>query len=229
MNGGRDSELKDVIRNYFLYLSDLGEEELYLEPVPQAVRRSGPRNSLRDIHLAAEDCRACSLWESRTKLVFGVGDPGADLMFIGEAPGREEDLKGEPFVGAAGRLLDRILAAMDLNREEVYIANLLKCRPPENRDPLPKEVESCRCFLEGQIDAVKPRVICTLGIYAAHTLLGSHAPLGRLRGRIHLFRGIDVVPTYHPAALLRHAAWKRPTWEDMKVKLALLGRSPRRQ
>jgi DNA polymerase len=147
-------------------------------------------------------------------------------MLIGEAPGRDEDLKGEPFVGAAGQLLDRILKAMDLKRDEVYIANVLKCRPPRNRDPLEEEIDMCQQYLEGQIDIIQPRVICALGSFAASTLLGLPAPLGRLRGRIHVYRGIDVVPTYHPAALLRHPAWKRPTWEDMKVVMKLLADTP---
>jgi len=223
------------VRNHLAYLIDLGEEDLYRErlgespPAEAAAEAPGvetPRRALEPLRTAAEGCRRCALADTRTKVVFGVGDPGAELMFVGEAPGREEDRRGEPFVGAAGELLDRILAAMALTRDEVYIANVLKCRPPENRDPLPGEIEACRSYLEGQVEAIRPRVICTLGSFAARTLLGLNSPLGRLRGRVHVFRGIDVVPTYHPAALLRHPAWKRPTWEDMKVVLRLLGRTP---
>jgi DNA polymerase len=218
------------IRNYLAYLIDLGEREIYVEraereAAPEAPEER-PQGTISRLRPEVEACRRCPLAEGRTQVVFGVGNPDADLMFVGEAPGREEDLKGEPFVGAAGRLLDRILAAMDFTREEVYIANVLKCRPPGNRDPLPEEIEACRPFLERQIECVAPRVICTLGSFAARTLLGVHAPLGRLRGRVHVFRGIDVVPTYHPAALLRHPAWKRPTWDDMKVVLRLLGKTP---
>jgi DNA polymerase len=227
----RDEGLKEDIKHYFSYLKDLGEDELYIDideekpdsgDCTQRVLVSEAMDQLRE---EAELCRGCKLCESRTNLVFGVGDPGANLMLIGEAPGRDEDLKGEPFVGAAGQLLDRILKAMDLRREEVYIANLLKCRPPQNRDPDHEEIEACIPFLESQITIIRPRVICTLGSFAARALLGSHSTLGGLRGRIHAFRGIDLVPTYHPAALLRHPAWKRPTWEDMKKVMELLGRS----
>jgi DNA polymerase len=216
--------------NYFSYLRDLGEEELYIDSELIGVSRrdeyQSARRRLDRLKTEAEECRHCSLWENRTNLVFGVGNPCADLMFIGEAPGRDEDLRGEPFVGAAGQLLDKILKAMDLQRDEVYIANLLKCRPPMNRDPLYEEIEACWSFLEQQVEIIAPKVICTLGSFAARTLLGSNAPLGRLRGRIHVFRGIEVVPTYHPAALLRHPAWKRPTWEDMKVIMKIIGKSP---
>lgn len=221
---------KKKIRNYFSYLIDLGEDELYLDeetrdlffqPNSRTVEASFDR-----LHDDVASCDRCSLHESRTNVVFGVGNPTADLMLIGEAPGRDEDLQGEPFVGAAGKLLDRILKAMDLSREEVFIANLLKCRPPRNRDPLPEEIESCWSFLEKQIERIQPKVICTLGGFASRTLLGMPVPLGRLRGRVHRYKGIHVVPTYHPAALLRHPAWKRPTWEDMQVVMKLLGRSP---
>lgn len=221
---------KKKIRNYFSYLIDLGEDELYLDeetrdlffqPNSRTVEVSFDR-----LHDDVASCDRCSLHDSRTNVVFGVGNPTADLMLIGEAPGRDEDLQGEPFVGAAGKLLDRILKAMDLSREEVFIANLLKCRPPRNRDPLPEEIESCWSFLEKQIERIQPKVICTLGGFASRTLLGMPVPLGRLRGRVHRYKGIHVVPTYHPAALLRHPAWKRPTWEDMQVVMKLLGRSP---
>ncbi len=219
--------MEDEIRNYLSYLKDLGEEELFVERKASSreARHIDGRRVIEELRQEAEGCRRCSLHETRTKLVFGVGNTSADLMFIGEAPGRDEDIKGEPFVGAAGKLLDRILKAMELCREEVYIANLLKCRPPNNRDPMNDEIEACWSILERQIDLVAPVVICTLGSFATRTLLGSHAPLGRLRERVHTFKGIDVVPTYHPAALLRHPAWKRPTWEDMKVIMQLLSSS----
>ena len=220
--------MEKEFRSYISYLRDLGEEEFYIDAEGWDVSLRAESNrvgqKLDQLRSEAEGCLNCTLYENRTNLVFGVGDPCADLMFIGEAPGRDEDLKGEPFVGAAGQLLDRILKAMELRRDEVYIANLLKCRPPMNRDPLYEEIEACWSFLERQLEIIAPRVICTLGGFAARTLLGSNAPLGRLRGRIHLFRGIEVVPTYHPAALLRHPAWKRPTWEDMNVILELLGK-----
>jgi DNA polymerase len=156
------------------------------------------------------------LAEGRRKVVFGAGDPDADLMFIGEGPGAEEDRQGLPFVGPAGELLTRIIEAIELRREEVYIANIVKCRPPRNRDPQPDEVAACREWLHDQIDTVRPRVIVMLGRVAAQTLMGNDEPLGRMRGRWHRVRGIDARATYHPAALLRNVAFKRPTWEDMQ-------------
>jgi DNA polymerase len=155
-------------------------------------------------------------------VVFGSGNPDADLMFIGEGPGAEEDRKGLPFVGPAGALLTRIIQAIDLQREQVYIANMVKCRPPGNRDPKPEEVAACRPYLEAQVDLVRPKVIVCLGRVAAQALLGTDESLGRLRGRWHSVRGVDTRMTYHPAALLRHEKWKRPTWEDMKTVRARL-------
>ncbi|MFO8153580.1 uracil-DNA glycosylase [Thioalkalivibrio sp.] len=162
-------------------------------------------------------CTACAeLAQRRTQTVFGVGDPKASWLFIGEAPGSEEDRRGEPFVGRAGRLLDNMLAALGLRRgEDVYIANVLKCRPPGNRDPLPAEAAACRAFLDRQIDLIEPRVIVALGRVAAQSLLRSDAPLGRLRGREHGFRGVPLVVTYHPAYLLRSPADKARAWSDL--------------
>lgn len=165
----------------------------------------------------AFSCRRCELYKTRTKVVFGVGDENATLMFVGEAPGRDEDLQGEPFVGRAGQLLDRILAAIGLSRDEVYIANVLKCRPPDNRDPLLSEVEACWPFLMRQIELIRPKLICALGRHAAHTLLKTSASLKSLRGRFHSYHGIKLLVTYHPASLLRNPDLKRPTWEDMKM------------
>ena len=154
--------------------------------------------------------------------VFGVGNPNAKLMFIGEAPGADEDAKGEPFVGRAGQLLTKIIGAMGLTREEVYIANILKCRPPQNRDPLPSEVECCEEYLRAQIAMIKPKYICALGRIAAHWLLKTEAPLGVLRAGNYTYEGIPIIVTYHPAALLRNPAFKAPCWEDMKKLMALL-------
>ena len=162
------------------------------------------------------ECTRCALGETRQKFVFGAGDPHADLVFIGEAPGAEEDRLGEPFVGAAGQLLTRIIEAMHLRREAVYICNMLKCRPPNNRDPDPQEIDTCKPYLERQLDLIQPKVICTLGRFAAQTLLQSTESMGRLRGQVHDYRGIPLVCTYHPAALLRNPQWKRPTWDDMR-------------
>lgn len=170
------------------------------------------------------DCTRCVLHTlGRRQVVFGVGNPNAELMFVGEAPGADEDIKGEPFVGAAGQLLTRIIEAIQLRREDVYIANVIKCRPPGNRNPAPVEVDTCSPFLLRQIAAVRPRVIVCLGSFAAHTLLGSDAPISRLRGRAHDWRdGIRLVPTFHPAYLLRSPDKKREVWEDMKIVRALL-------
>jgi DNA polymerase len=154
--------------------------------------------------------------------VFGVGNPNAKLMFIGEAPGADEDARGEPFVGRAGQLLTKIIGAMGLTREEVYIANILKCRPPQNRDPLPAEVECCEEYLRAQIGLIKPKYICALGRIAAHWLLKTEAPLGALRSGSYTYEGIPVIVTYHPAALLRNPGFKAPCWEDMKKIMALL-------
>jgi uracil-DNA glycosylase family 4 len=162
------------------------------------------------------DCQRCKLAETRNHIVFGVGDEHAPLMFIGEAPGAEEDRRGEPFVGAAGQLLDKMIEAMGWSRDHVYIANVLKCRPPGNRDPQADEVASCGGFLAAQIAAVAPRVIVTLGKPAAHWLLDSSAPISALRGRWHDYRGIRVMATFHPAFLLRQPDRKRDAWSDLK-------------
>ena len=162
------------------------------------------------------ECTSCPLGLARKNFVFGAGDPGAGIMFVGEAPGADEDREGEPFVGAAGQLLNKIIAAMNLRREEVYICNILKCRPPNNRDPQPDEIEQCEPYLKRQIEIIEPKVICTLGRFAAQTLLRSSESMGRMRGQTHSYEGIPLVATYHPAALLRNAQWKRPTWEDIK-------------
>lgn len=161
-------------------------------------------------------CRECKLCTTRNLTVFASGDPRARLMLVGEGPGAEEDKQGLPFVGPAGELLNKILAAIGLARDEVYVANIVKCRPPGNRDPEPDEVRACRGYLEKQIDLVRPAVVVALGRYAAQTLLGTDASLTRLRGEWHDLQGIPLRVTYHPAALLRNAAWKRPTWEDMQ-------------
>ena len=161
-------------------------------------------------------CQNCRLGETRGHFVFGAGRADADIMFVGEAPGADEDRSGQPFVGAAGQLLNKIIEAMGLAREEVYICNILKCRPPDNRNPQPDEIEQCEPYLKRQIELVQPRVICTLGRFAAQTLLRSDQSMGRLRQQEHRYQGIPLIATYHPAALLRNAQWKRPTWEDMK-------------
>jgi len=173
-------------------------------------------NSLEEHRAAICNCTKCSLSQTRTKFVYGAGSSRAKIVFIGEAPGREEDLQGEPFVGRAGKLLDNILAAIKFTRRDVYIGNILKCRPPENRDPQPEEIRACMPHLIEQIRIIKPLIICALGRIAAHCLLDTTTPLGKLRGTWHSFQGIPLIVTYHPAALLRFQQYKRPTWEDMQ-------------
>jgi DNA polymerase len=168
-------------------------------------------------------CTRCKLHAlGRTRVVFGVGNPGADLMFVGEAPGADEDLQGIPFVGKAGQLLTRIIEAIGLTRDAVYIANVIKCRPPQNRNPEPDEVETCEPFLFRQIDIIRPKVIVALGKFGAQTLLRTLDPISRLRGRVFEYRGSRLVPTFHPAYLLRNPASKREVWEDMKLVKKLL-------
>jgi DNA polymerase len=169
------------------------------------------------------DCTRCKLHTlGRQQIVFGVGNPQADLMFVGEAPGADEDVQGIPFVGRAGQLLTKIIEAIDLKREEVYIANVIKCRPPGNRNPEQDEVDSCEPFLFRQIDIIKPKVIVALGKFGAQTLLRTLDPISRLRGRVYDFRGAKLIPTFHPAYLLRNPSSKREVWEDMKRVRELL-------
>ena len=173
--------------------------------------------NLEELRASIGDCRRCKLWSGRTHLVFGVGNPRAKLMFVGEGPGRDEDLQGEPFVGRAGQLLtDIITKGMGLKREDVYICNVVKCRPPENRNPEPDEVASCEPFLKKQVDLVKPEIIVGLGKFAVQTLLKSNAPISKLRGKWHSYCGIKLMPTFHPAYLLRNPADKKLVWEDIK-------------
>ncbi|EAU54637.1 uracil-DNA glycosylase [Mariprofundus ferrooxydans] len=171
--------------------------------------------SLDELSATASTCRLCSLADTRTQVVFGVGNPQADLVFIGEAPGRDEDLQGEPFVGRAGQLLDRMMAAIGLDRDAVYIMNTIKCRPPNNRDPRADEVKACNLWFEQQLDALQPKMICLLGRVAAQTVLGTDATLGALRGAWHEYHGIPVWVTYHPAYLLRSPQQKQKGWQDL--------------
>lgn len=173
--------------------------------------------SLEELRAEIGDCRLCKLCSGRTHVVFGVGNPNARLMFVGEGPGRDEDLQGEPFVGRAGQLLtDIITKGMGLMREDVYIANVVKCRPPDNRNPEPDEVAACEPFLKRQIDLVRPEIIVALGKFAVQTLLQNKAPISRLRGNWHRYHGIKLMPTFHPAYLLRNPADKRLVWQDIQ-------------
>ena len=198
-------------------------EEPYLfapstdQPPPLTAEPWGASKTLDDMHGQVCTCLKCPLGQTRTKFVFGVGNPAATLMLVGEAPGADEDAQGEPFVGRAGQLLNKILEAIHFKREDVYICNILKCRPPGNRKPQPEEVEQCIPYLKKQIDLIKPKLILCLGLTAAENLLGTSESLGRLRGRVLRYEGTPLMVTYHPAALLRNPNWKRPTWEDVQA------------
>jgi len=182
-----------------------------------------PTEALTAVRADIGDCVRCKLHaQGRRQIVFGVGNPEADLMFVGEAPGADEDIQGIPFVGRAGQLLTKIIEAIELRREDVYIANVIKCRPPGNRNPEQDEVDTCEPFLFRQIDIIKPKVIVALGTFAARTLLRTLDPISRLRGRVYDYRGAKLIPTFHPAFLLRNPASKREVWEDMKVARTLL-------
>ncbi|WP_428308278.1 uracil-DNA glycosylase [Lacipirellula sp.] len=198
-------------------------------PYPQAASPAlaGDVSTAKTLKVLAEEVAACTLCyelaSTRTQTVFGVGDPQARLVFLGEAPGADEDQQGEPFVGKAGQLLNKILEACRLRREDVYILNILKCRPPGNRNPLPEEAKNCRRFLNRQLQLINPEFICCLGSVAAQNLLGTTETIGKLRGRVHQFQGVKVVCTYHPAYLLRTPSAKKQTWEDMKLLMRELG------
>lgn len=183
---------------------------------PVVIKPSSGPTSLEAVRAELGDCRRCKLHVSRTQIVFGTGDGQAKLMFIGEAPGRDEDLQGEPFVGLAGQLLTKIIQAMKLSREEVYITNIIKCRPPGNRNPEPDEIGACEPFLLKQLQVIRPKLICALGSFAAQALLKTDEKISALRGRFHVYGGIPLMPTYHPAFLLRNPNRKRDVWEDMK-------------
>jgi uracil-DNA glycosylase family 4 len=186
-------------------------------------KERGPSETLEAIRTDLGDCRRCRLSEKRKNIVFGTGDPHAKLMFVGEGPGYEEDQMGKPFVGAAGKLLTKIIEAINHTREQVYICNIIKCRPPGNRNPMADEIEVCVPFLKRQIASVKPEVICALGTFAAQTLLETNSPISKLRGCFYDYMGVRVLPTYHPAYLLRNPEKKRDVWEDMKKLMKAMG------
>ena len=186
---------------------------------------TAPLASLNDVAQAASTCTRCSLYKSAKHVVPGEGNPDADFVCVGEAPGANEDEQGRPFVGMSGQLLTKILAAIDLKRDDVFICNVLKHRPPGNRNPLPDEVTACSPYLVRQIELIKPKVIVAFGTFAAQTLLQSKEPLGKLRGMIHRYYGVPLIVTYHPAALLRNPSWKRPTWEDVQLARRILDRA----
>ena len=220
--GGAAGALRDYVR----YLQRLGVTDLPLMlPSPRiASQGTNPPESaafsgatqLAELEASVRDCQACRLHEGRRQVVFGTGNTDADLVFVGEAPGHEEDVQGEPFVGRAGQLLTRIIQAIGLTREDVYILNVIKCRPPQNRNPQPDEVAACRPIIDKQLACLKPRVICALGTFAAQALLRSDERISRLRGRFHPMGDILVRPTFHPAYLLRNPQEKRKVWQDMQ-------------
>ena len=213
-----------AIQTYLRQYQALFGNELYfakdqaenLDQTPNMLD-SGNRNNLEQFRISICLCQECPLSKTRTNFVFGMGDPNADLMLVGEAPGEQEDLKGEPFVGRAGKLLDDILRAIQQKRGQgVYIANVLKCRPPNNRDPLPSEVEKCEPYLVKQIEKIQPKLIVALGRVAGKTLLKMDVPLKEMREKTHDYHGTPLRVTYHPAALLRNSNFKKPTWDDFQ-------------
>ena len=209
----------DDVRRYLRQTQELFGDELYLNLQPQSPLLDGGFD--KDLAVFEQEictCQKCPLGQTRNKFVFGVGDPNASLLLVGEAPGAEEDRLGEPFVGRAGKLLDKILAAIDRNRhKDVYICNVMKCRPPNNRDPLRAEVDQCEPYLLHQIHLIKPKLIVALGRVAGQTLLNVDKSLKSLRNIFHDYHGTPLMVTYHPAALLRNQDLKRPTWEDFKT------------
>jgi DNA polymerase len=194
--------------------------------VPDAPPLAPADDALGAIRDDIGDCTRCKLHGGRTTLVFGAGNPDAELMFVGEGPGADEDIQGIPFVGRAGQLLTQIIKAMGYDREAVYIANVVKCRPPGNRNPEPDEIAQCQPFLMRQIEAIRPRVIVALGKFAAQTLLGTTEPITRMRGRFHALGDVAVMPTFHPSYLLRNPSAKREVWEDMKQVMVALQDRP---
>jgi DNA polymerase len=211
------NELREALgaaRSQLEYQRDLGFSELKQSAALPPATHAG--TALEKVRTRLGDCQRCPLSRRRKSLVFGVGNPEARLVLVGEAPGREEDERGEPFVGEAGRLLDRILFAMGLQRDDVYICNVLKCRPPDNRDPEPGEVATCEPFLVEQLAAIRPQLIVALGRFAIQTLLQTKAPISKLRGHWQEYQGIPLMPTYHPAYLLRSPSGKREVWADMR-------------
>ncbi len=215
---GNNADLKKELCNLLSLMEACGITEIYL---PESNADSRP--PLESLSQMVDSCKRCDLHKTRTNPVFGEGNPRARLMFVGEGPGRDEDLQGRPFVGKAGMLLTRIIRAMGLSRDEVYIANVVKCRPPGNRNPELDEIVECLPYLERQIEIIKPEIICALGSVAAQTLTGKRAGITSLRGKFHEYLGIPVMPTFHPAACLRKPMIKKLVWEDVKQIMQFLG------
>ncbi len=214
------SEITDDLRGYLQYMKGLGYEGVALSENSVRILDDRYKEAMAEtLDMIRKDlgtCQRCKLHKGRKHIVFGIGNPRAKLVLVGEAPGYEEDVQGQPFVGQAGQLLTRILRAIELAREDVYICNIIKCRPPGNRNPEPDEIAACIPFLRRQLRAIRPRLICALGTIAAQTLLGTDTPISQLRGHFHIYEGIHLLPTYHPAFLLRNPSKKRDVWEDMQ-------------
>ncbi len=221
-------ETLSMLRKFLEQRNELGEEEFFLGrsflnshldigSIEQGVVSLPKREMLDEFYESMKDCRKCRLASTRNNLVFGDGNPDAGIMFVGEAPGGDEDIQGLPFVGRAGKLLTRIIGAIDLKREDVYIANIIKCRPPRNRDPEPDEVAFCEPYLKKQIEIIQPTIICALGRIAGQTLLKTKMTMAKMRGGIFSYNGTKLLVTYHPAALLRNPQLKKLTWEDVKL------------
>lgn len=211
-------EIIDSVKRHIEMEAQATGEEFFTEtslPKPDN-GQAKPVPALEDLRKKALSCKECDLWRMRKNVVFGAGSPKAALMFVGEAPGMEEDLQGVPFVGRAGKLLTKIIESIGLRRKDVYIANVLKCRPPNNRNPFPGEILTCEGYLIKQIELIKPKVVCALGKFAAQSLLRSTVPISKLRGEFYDFHGTKLMPTFHPAYLLRNPGEKRKVWEDMK-------------
>ncbi len=223
----RTKTTRQAVQSLIALEQAFGVEELPIT-MPQRRRDRSKHAQFAQLAEEARACTACSLYRTRTQLVFGEGSPHAQLVFVGEAPGREEDQQGRPFVGAAGQLLTKMIEAIGLKREDVYICNVLKDRPPNNRPPQPEEIAACRHWLEAQLEIIQPRIICTLGKYAALTLLGAVEPITQLRGTWTTWHGIALMPTLHPAYLLRNPEAKKLVWQDLKRVRARLTRASTR-
>jgi len=238
-NTGDELSIDKIIHethHYLLSLKETGLAGLHFESIRSELSGESDSQAEDGVKAVADltrirevigDCRRCKLETTRTNIVFGEGNASPEIVFVGEGPGYDEDQQGRPFVGRAGKLLDRIIAAMGLSRGDVYICNIVKCRPPNNRNPEKDEIDICSQFLLSQLKVLNPKVICALGRIASSHLLGFQAPMGRMRGRFYEFKGYNVRPTYHPAALLRNPAYRRPVWEDMQAVMNYLGKPVR--
>jgi uracil-DNA glycosylase family 4 len=217
------NELISNLKTYLEYLKGMGIVSLPVSEMKAGEPGQSTMVTLEDVRKELGDCKRCKLHRGRKTIVFGEGNEKATLMLIGEGPGYDEDVQGRPFVGKAGQLLTKILQSINLPREEVYIANIIKCRPPQNRNPEPDEIQNCSPFLMKQIEAIQPKIICALGTFSTQSLLKTDTKITALRGKLFDLEGIKVIPTYHPAFLLRNPDKKREVWEDMKKIVELLG------